>query len=250
MRQASRTAILAAVALALLFTGCDTFSYVPIKSPTVVQPQGAEGSAAGAQPGQAPGEPVSASPASQPPQPRADLNQQVEALEARVQVLEKRLAELERPQPAPKPAPGGPPPARPGAATQPAAKAAAPAAEKSYAEGLHLYQSKKYGPARDKFAQSLKDQPQGPKAQEARYYLADSFYQEGKYREAAVEFHKLASQFPRSILAPAALLRQALSYKNQQQTQNYQSTLKKLVKAYPQSPEAKEAQKWLKEGAR
>ncbi|HZK13764.1 MAG TPA: tetratricopeptide repeat protein, partial [Desulfobaccales bacterium] len=98
--------------------------------------------------------------------------------------------------------------------------------------------------------QYLKNQPKGPKAQEARYYLADSFYQEGKFREAGVEFNKLRLQFPKSILAPAGLLRQALCYKNQQQMGTYRSTLQKLVKAYPNSPEAKEAQKMLKESSK
>jgi TolA-binding protein len=57
----------------------------------------------------------------------------------------------------------------------------------------------------------------------------------------------MASQSPKSILAPAALLRQALSYKQQSQNAAYRTTLSKLTKAYPNSPEAKEAQKWLKE---
>jgi len=60
-----------------------------------------------------------------------------------------------------------------------------------------------------------------------------------------VEFNKLRLPVPKSILAPAGLLRQALCYKNQQQMGTYRSTLQKLVKAYPNSPEAKEAQKML-----
>ena len=65
-----------------------------------------------------------------------------------------------------------------------------------------------------------------------------------------MEFNKLRVQFPKSILAPAGLLRQALCYKNQQQMGTYRSTLQKLVKAYPNSPEAKEAQKMLKESSK
>ena len=116
------------------------------------------------------------------------------------------------------------------------------AADKTYAEGYRLYQTKKYAQARTKFSQYLKEQSKGAKAQEARYYLADSFYQEAKYPEAASEFNKMASQYPKSVLAPAALLRQALAYQNLQQTASYRSTLKKLTQAYPQSPEAKEAE--------
>ena len=112
---------------------------------------------------------------------------------------------------------------------------------------MRLYHAKKYGEAQNQLHQYLKSQPKGPKAPEARYYLADSFYQEGKFKEAGVEFNKLRLQFPQSILAPAGLLRQALCYKNQQQMGTYRSTLQKLVKAYPNSPEAKEAQKMLKE---
>jgi tol-pal system protein YbgF len=192
-------------------------------------------------------------------QAQPDLAQQVQALEAKIQQLETRLAEVERAKPAPGTAARQAKAKDKEKAAAPAtAKAASPAAgspkapavppDKSYTEGLKLYQSKKYGPAREKFSQYLKDAPHGPKAPEARYHLADSFYQEAKYKEAAVEFNKMASQNPKSILAPAALLRQAYAYKNLNQTANYQSTLKRLTKAYPNSPEAKEAQKYLKEG--
>jgi tol-pal system protein YbgF len=181
--------------------------------------------------------------------PAPDLAQQVQNLEARVQQLESQLAQQQgrsappaatKPRPLPAPA----------AASPPTAVAPAPASsgsEKNYTEGMRLYQAKKYGEARNQLHQYLKSQPKGPKAPEARYYLADSFYQEGKFKEAGVEFNKLRLQFPKSILAPAGLLRQALCYKNQQQMGTYRSTLQKLVKAYPNSPEAREAQKMLKE---
>ena len=233
---------LALLALVLLLSACSqTYSYVPSMSkPAAPPPEAGAETPAGA-------------PAATPtPAPPPDLAQQVQTLTGRVQHLETRLAELEGAKAAPATT------ARKEKAAQKVAKAPAPstssypqaspaAADKSYNEGLKLYHSKKYGPARTQFYQYLKAHPQGAKAPEARYYLADSFYQEAKYQEAAVEFNKMASQSPKSILAPAALLRQALAYKQQQQNPNYQSTLRKLVKAYPNSPEAKEAQKWLKE---
>jgi tol-pal system protein YbgF len=185
--------------------------------------------------------------------PAVDLGGQVQNLEARVQQLEGQVAQLQSrtapPAPAKPKALPAPAPA-PAAAAPPKAAAPAPAspgADKHYTEGMRLYQAKKYGEAQNQLYQYLKSQPKGPKAPEARYYLADTFYQEGKYQEAAVEFNKLRLQFPKSILAPAGLLRQALCYKNQQQMSTYRDTLRKLVKAYPNSPEAKEAQKMLKE---
>jgi tol-pal system protein YbgF len=179
----------------------------------------------------------------------ADLNQQVQNLETRVAQLESQVAKLEG-RPAPRPAR---PKYIPAPSTteypKPPVKTAVSAGQagKYYTEGMSLYRDKKFPEARKRFYRYLKDQPRGVKAPEARYYLADSFYQEKKFREAAVEFNKLRIQFPQSILAPAGLLRQALCYKNQQQNHTYRSTLRKLVKAYPNSPEAKEARRLLQE---
>jgi tol-pal system protein YbgF len=173
----------------------------------------------------------------------------VQNLEVRVAQWESQSAQPQSRTPAPAkpralPAPAG------GSPKAAAPAAASPGSEKNYTEGMRLYHAKKYGEAQNQLYQYLKSQPKGPKAPEARYYLADSFYQEGKFQEAGVEFNKLRLQFPQSILAPAGLLRQALCYKNQQQMGTYRSTLQKLVKAYPNSPEAKEAQKMLKESSK
>ncbi len=187
----------------------------------------------------------------QTPTPPPDLAQQVQNLQMQVQQLEGRVAQLEghqAPAKPPHPVPAPSTSVYPKATAQPAVSNAG--AEKYFTEGMRAYHAKKYGEARTQLYNYLKCQPKGVKAPEARYYLADSFYQEAKYREAAVEFNKLRLQFPKSILAPAGMLRQALCYKSQQQMSAYRSTLNKLVKAYPTSPEAKEAKKLLKEGAK
>jgi tol-pal system protein YbgF len=238
MRQAGVIRYLVVAAFLLLLAACGQFP--GMRTPMPPTPAEPPPGAAAPPPGQAP--------ASAP-----DLTQQVQNLEARVAQLESQLAQTPSRPPAPAPAPAKPralpaPTASPPKAAAPAA--ASPGSEKNYADGMRLYHAKKYGDARQQLHQYLKDQPKGPKAPEARYYLADCFYQEGKFREAGVEFNKLRLQFPKSILAPAGLLRQALCYKNQQQMGTYRTTLEKLVKAYPNSPEAKEAQKMLKESSK
>ncbi len=230
---------LAVVVSLLLLASCGTLPGMRTSMPPVPaeNPPGTEAAAPGQAPAQA---------------PAPDLAQQVLNLQARVDQLEGSVAGLEgRPGAAAAAKPKSLPPSTavyPKPAAKPAVSGAA--AEKSYTDGMRAYHAKKYGEARTQFYQYLKSQPRGPKAAEARYYLADSFYQECKYQEAAVEFNKLRLQHPQSILAPAGLLRQALCYKNQQQMSSYRDTLKKLVKAYPHSPEAKEAQKMLKEGSK
>jgi TolA-binding protein len=53
-------------------------------------------------------------------------------------------------------------------------------------------------------------------------------------------------QYPGSILAPTALLRQAYSYQQLNQKANFTESLKRLIRQYPHSPEAQEARKMLK----
>ena len=236
MRQTGVIRYLVVVAVLVLAAACGTMPGMRTSMP----PTPAEAPPGSAAPGQATA-------------PAPDLAQQVQTLQSQVQQLETRVAQLEgHPAASPTAKPQAVPP--PSTSIYPKATAkpvvSGTAAEKSYTEGMRDYHAKKYGEARTQFSNYLKTQPKGPKAAEARYYLADSFYLQGKYSEAAVEFNKLRLQFPKSILAPAGLLRQALCYKNQQQMSAYRSTLNKLVKAYPNSPEAKEAQKLLKEGTK
>ncbi len=112
-----------------------------------------------------------------------------------------------------------------------------------FQEGMTLYKQKSYGPAKDKFQQHLKEHPRGEKTVEARYYLADSLLQEKKYDEAVVEFNKVIDGHPKSSFAPPALLKQAQAFKAQGKSKVSNLVLEKLIADYPQSPEAVQARK-------
>lgn len=231
MRRQTNLLAIITVLMAFGVWACDTYTMMPTRTRTAPPPE------------------AGAATAATPPSPY--LSEQVKELESRVQSLESRLAELEQ---AKGPA-SGPvretSPSSPGTAAPPPSAAQYPALSsaenKTFSEGMRLYREKKYDAARSKFYQYLKNQPKGSKAAEARYYLADSFYQEKRYQEAAVEFNKVVNLHPESVLAPSALLRQALSYEQLQQKTYYLNALKKLVKNFPRSPEAKEARKRLGE---
>jgi tol-pal system protein YbgF len=233
MRRFNCIVCILAVLVVFLLSACDTYTLMPTHSRTAPPP------ATGPRTG----------PPSTPPSPV--YRDQMSALEARVQNLESRLAELEqaRVTPMAPPAPVPETPAAPEVVAPPPSKPEYPSGpqveDKTFNEGMGLYRDKKFEAARGKFYQYLKNQPRGPKAPEARYYLADSFYQDKRYREAAVEYNKLVNLHSASVLAPSALLRQALSYEQLQQRNNYQITLKKLATNYPNSPEAREARKRL-----
>ncbi len=121
--------------------------------------------------------------------------------------------------------------------------AAGKAAGDPFQEGLASYRQKSYGPARDKFQQYLKDHPKSDKAVEARYYLADSLLQEKKYDESIVEFNKIIEGYPKSSFAPPALLKQAQAFKAQGKSKVANLVLEKLIADYPKSPEAAQARR-------
>jgi TolA-binding protein len=236
MRQLGVVRFLAVVILSGVTAACGTFPGFRTEMPPVPAEQPPAATA-----------PASAS--------TANLARQVQNLQMRVQQLESQVAALEAHRGAPayaKPKPkAAPAPTRvrhPKPAPQPAVSRAQ--AEKRFTAGMRLYHEKKYAAARTQLYNYLKLDHRGPKAPEARYYLADTFYQETKYRQAAVEFNKLRLQFPKSILAPAGMLRQALCYRNLKRQSAYRDTLTKLVRSYPHSPEAREARKLLRGGAR
>ncbi|MDD2901218.1 MAG: hypothetical protein PHU44_02145, partial [Syntrophales bacterium] len=167
MRQGSWKCYLVVLAVCCSLAACDPYAYYPARSKPMTPPPA--GAPAG---GDAP-----AGQAAPAPAPAPSLDQQVQDLQARVQQLETRLAEMEGQQPPP------PAPSRREAERArykaPGAPAGYPAPskgqEKLYVDGYRFYQKKKYAPARNLFAKYLKAQPRGSKAPEARYYLAFCF---------------------------------------------------------------------------
>ncbi len=230
----------------VLLSACETYTYLPSRTKVVSTPAAAPEEQA------APASPVLAQPTAPP-----SLDQRLRDLEERLQRLDDRLSQLEAPKSA-KPIrreTGRVQEQKARGEKTYTSKTTHPAAgypagpdpqEKLYQEGKRLYDSKKYSAAREKFSQYLTKQAKGSKSAEARYHLADSFYQEKHYQEAAVEFNKLVHQHPKHLYAPAALLRQAYCYDQLNRKTAYRQTMRKLVDSYPQSPEAKEAEKELK----
>ncbi|MBW1917847.1 MAG: tol-pal system protein YbgF [Deltaproteobacteria bacterium] len=173
----------------------------------------------------------------------------------------------ESPSAAPVPTPSAAPPVAPVAPQTPTAKppalataplppkaaqgqaaTASPEETKVFKEGMELFRKKSYKAARQKFNRYLSDHPNGAKAVEARYFLADTFYQERQLDEAIVEFNKVVDQYPKSVLAPPALLKQALAFQAQGKTKVYNLILEKIVADYPQSAAAQQARNLMGSG--
>ena len=206
----------------------------------------------------------------------ADLGQRVEALDARVRELlgrvdalerrprpaapaesprlaqlEKQLAELsrrvktleERPQPSPQPgarpappAPGGPEPA----ATRP------PTGRELYDKAYGLYQKGRYEDARRAFRKFLDLYPKSDLADNAYFWIGESYYAQEQYEKAILAYDKVVQEFPRGDKVPSALLKQAFAFDAIGDPVDARILLKKLLREHPSSEQAEIARKKLR----
>jgi len=117
-----------------------------------------------------------------------------------------------------------------------------------------LYQSAKksfdageYENAREKFGAFLKKYPKSKVADNAQFWIGETYYREKWYEKAILEYQKVIENYPKGNKVPASLLKQGLSFLNLGDKSNCRLILKELVKKYPTSNEAKIAQQKLKD---
>ena len=113
-----------------------------------------------------------------------------------------------------------------------------------YSAGLTEYARQAYDRSVETFRAFLAQYPQDARAPDARYWLADSYFQQQRYAEAIPEYEAVIRQFPESRRAPAALLRQGqarLALGDQAGCQN----LREVVSRFPRAREAGPARETL-----
>lgn len=110
--------------------------------------------------------------------------------------------------------------------------------------GQCRYRQKQYEPALAAFKEAAKS-TEGAVAGEGHYWAANSALAINRPAEAAVEFGKVASRFPKHELAPRALVKAGDAYLAAKDTDAAATAYRTVVEKYAQAPEAAEAQKGL-----
>jgi tol-pal system protein YbgF len=181
------------------------------------------------------------------------LGAEVRDLQERLQYLEAKLAELERRVSGEAPGAGmaalepsvtGSTPAPPAVTPTPPA-AAGPRQE--YNQGMDALKQKKYGTSIKLFRNFIRKYPGDDLADNAQYWIGESYYAQKKYEEAIIEFEEVLQKYPKGDKVPAALLKEGLSFQRLQDKNTARQLLRKLVDQYPKSEEAKMAEKSLAE---
>ena len=173
---------------------------------------------------------------------RADqLQNQVSVLQGRVEVLENQNEQLRKQQKdlyadlekritamAAGQSPG------PAAAGQPAAGAD----QGAYNQAFDVLKGGRYPDAIAAFQQFLQTYPQSPLADNAQYWLGESFYVTRDFQSAAAAFQTLLDRWPDSRKAPDALLKLGYTQAELGHTAQARATLASVSTRYPGSDAA------------
>lgn len=133
---------------------------------------------------------------------------------------------------------------RPGAS--PLGNATAPVSPtKAFDDARGDYLSGHWDLAIDGFKEYVQKYPDSPDAAQAQMLLAQSYYQQGKYRDALPAFAKIVSAYKTSEWVPEAYYMQGLCYDALNQKAEARRLFQQVIKDYPNSTSAIQASQRL-----
>ncbi len=112
-------------------------------------------------------------------------------------------------------------------------------------DGEEKLNKKSYAAARESFTLLLQRKPASALADEAQFYVAESYFGEKWYEKAILEYQVVISKYTKSSKRPASLYKQALSFELTGDAVNAKARFMDLINIYPTSSQAALARKKL-----
>lgn len=106
-----------------------------------------------------------------------------------------------------------------------------------------LFKSKKYADAIDMFEHLIS---KNYKPARSHYFIGESYFQLDEYHNAIAYFKESAKRYSKAEYMPKLMLHTAISLKKTKDAEGSQQFLQALIAKYPNSQEAREAEKFLK----
>jgi tol-pal system protein YbgF len=116
-----------------------------------------------------------------------------------------------------------------------------------YQKGMDAYKAGDFAKSREQLSRFIELFPKHELIANAHYWLGETYYSEKVYDQAILEFEKVVKEFPAKGKAPAALLKQAMAFKELDDAKSARFVYKKLMENYPLADEVKVAKDKLKE---
>lgn len=109
----------------------------------------------------------------------------------------------------------------------------------NYQAAFELLKAQRYEPAGQAFSQFLVSYPDSELADNAQYWLAESYYVTKQYEDALTSFNVVIEQYPRSRKVPDALLKIGYCNYELERWQDARASLGKVRSDYPETTAAR-----------
>jgi tol-pal system protein YbgF len=120
------------------------------------------------------------------------------------------------------------------------------AVKRDYEIAWSALEKKDYRLAIQRFKDFLKRYPRSNLADNAQYWIGESYYALREFDQAILEFDAVRRNYPQGEKVPAALLKQGYSFAELGEKVNARLILQEVIEKFPQSPEAMRAKEKLK----
>lgn len=119
--------------------------------------------------------------------------------------------------------------------------------QKIYQKAYDELRARRYSKARESFAGVIQKYPGGHYAHIAQYWVAESSYTQRNYEQAVIDYQLLLDVYPLSPQKAEAELKKAYSFYELGKKENARQTLNHLLMNYPDTTEAGQAKRLLKQ---
>jgi len=115
-----------------------------------------------------------------------------------------------------------------------------------YTAAYLAFKSGRYDESAKVFRRLLKSYPKGKYADQAYYWLGETYYARHKPKKALAEFRIVAQHYPKSAKHAAALLRLGLIYRGLSRPDKTRAIFRRLIREHPDAVAAEQARTELK----
>lgn len=119
--------------------------------------------------------------------------------------------------------------------------------QKAYQKAYDELRARRYSKARDSFVAFIQKYPGGSYAHIAQYWVAESSYAQQNYEQAIIDYQLLLDFYPMSPKKAEAELKKANSFYELGNKETARQTLNQLLINYPETTEAGQAKRLLKQ---
>lgn len=120
-------------------------------------------------------------------------------------------------------------------------------AKEYYEQARQAYDNGQLDKARQVFQKLIQSSPKSEYADNAQFWIGESYYREKWYERAILEYQKVIEKYPKGNKVPVAMLKQGMALAQIGEKSSARLIFEKLIKDYPKASEAKIAAKKLKE---